>query len=275
MRIGSEGRRVTSHRSVSQVTQYERCPHAYYLQRIARVWEKPAAWTAQGTAFHAAIEAYELGHARTESDMLDEFRQVYAREIDRALEHTPNTDYWFDSWQGSGAEDIRRRYLIGLDQVQDYYDWRTGPGVGDVVWVSDDGTPGVEIRTEVDFDGVAMVGYIDLVLAVSRSADAVHVRDAKSGNRPGETFQLKVYGMSLEKVHGVEAVTGDYWLGKKSGRRRGPTKTTNLDQISESEVVDRIHAADEGIKAEKFDPRPDKSVCFVCSVRSSCQHSAS
>ena len=43
-------------RSVSQLNLYTRCPQAFKLSRIDKVWKKPAAWRAQGTSFHAVAE---------------------------------------------------------------------------------------------------------------------------------------------------------------------------------------------------------------------------
>ena len=262
---------TNEYRSVSQVTQYERCPYAYYLQRRKKAWEKPAAWTAQGTAFHSAIEAYEGGEATTAEEMADEYRKVYAGQINRLTADTPNLRFWFDSRQGGGESDIRRRYYLGLAQVQDYYDWRTGPGAEDVFWVTEDGRPGIELRFDSDFEGVKVRGYIDAIL--DTGDNTVRVRDAKSGNKPGDTFQLKTYGIALKREHGVEATTGDFWMGLKSGKHRGPTpkKPYDLTVVSESEVIDRFHAADEGIRAAKFDPKPDTSVCWSCSVQTSCE----
>lgn len=259
------------YRSVSQVTQYEKCPHAYYLQRRLRVWEKPAAWTAQGTAFHAAIEAYERGEAADVEEMKNVFREVYAREINRMTEVTPNMAFWFDSRQGHGENDVRRRYDIGLRQVRDYHQWRTGKGSGDVIWVSEDGTPGIELRFDADFRGVKVRGFIDQILDLGDGR--VHVRDAKSGNKPGEPFQLKVYGMALEQIHGVQAITGDFWMGEKAGKHRGPhpKKPVDLTGLSESEVIDRFHAVDEGIRDEQFDPKPGPN-CWSCPVQTSCKY---
>ena len=47
------------HRSVSQLQQYTKCPMAYKLSRIDKVWQRPAAWLIQGSAVHEAIEAWE------------------------------------------------------------------------------------------------------------------------------------------------------------------------------------------------------------------------
>lgn len=259
------------HRSPSQVTQYERCPYAYCLQRVRNVWEKPAAWTAQGTAFHSAIEAYERGQAVTAEDMETVFRDVYAAEIGRLAAVTPNMRYWFDSRQGSGEADVERRHRLGLAQVRDYYEWRSGEGAREVVWVAEDGTPGIELGFNADFEGVPVRGYIDLVV---EDRGRAFVRDAKSGNEPGDAFQLKTYAIALEDLYDVQVDAGDFWMGAKNGKHRGPTKPIDLASVPRASVIERYHAADVAIKAERFDPRPDRSVCWSCSVRSSCEYRA-
>ena len=52
-------------RSVSQAQLYlddlGGCAYRYYLSRVIRVWDRPAAWLPQGTAVHGAAEWWERG----------------------------------------------------------------------------------------------------------------------------------------------------------------------------------------------------------------------
>lgn len=44
------------HRSYSQLSTFQSCPHKYYLSKIVQLPERPAVYTAAGTAIHSAIE---------------------------------------------------------------------------------------------------------------------------------------------------------------------------------------------------------------------------
>src|SRR5690606_11056717 len=110
-----------------------------------------------------------------------------------------------------------------------------------------------------DLDGVRMRGYIDLVLQDL-------VRDVKTGALPGDTFQLAVYSVALEEQFGHKVSRGDYWMGK-SGK---PTMPYDLPNVSRQEIVYCVHAADEGIRAGEFDPKPSPDNCRRCTVATSC-----
>src|SRR5690606_40927541 len=77
----------------------------------------------------------------------------------------------------------------------------------EVIWVAEDGTPGIELGFDVDLDGVRVRGYIDQVLKAD-SDDSVRVRDVKTGAQPGDALQLKVYAVALEDTYDVRAPTG-------------------------------------------------------------------
>ena len=69
-----------------------------------------------------------------------------------------------------------------------------------------------------DFDGVMMKGFIDQITQWSKteglsiiweSGAPVKAWDLKTGQRPGDTVQLKVYAVALRKRYGVEVTEGD------------------------------------------------------------------
>lgn len=256
----------TAPRSVSQVNAWRRCSYAVYLERVKRVWQRPAAWLPQGTAVHKAAEEYERsGRLMPLDEAQDVFRESYAEEVNRYCEGTPNFDYWFASGPYKGEADIERRYGIGLGQVENYLNYYQGKGNREWIWTAPDGTKGIELPFEVDLDGITVRGYIDAVII--HPDHGLLVRDNKTGNKPGDDFQLKVYAVALETLYGVEAKTGDYWMG----RTGEPTKVPyDLTRITTDEVVEEFHKVDEEIKSEVFVPTDDKSKCDFCPVSSSC-----
>lgn len=259
---------MPSYRSVSQLKQYEQCPWAYKLARVDKVWERPAAWLSHGTAVHSAVEEYEKsGRELPLEKALDVFREEYAKGINEACQLTPNFNYWFSSGRYRGLEDTERRYDVGLEMVIRYYEW-AAKHPEESVWAAPDGVPAVEQEFNIDLDGVRVRGFIDQVIVVVRKDGRieVRVRDVKTGAMPGDAFQLKTYAVAVYDQYGEEISAGDYWMGK-TGKA---TRPYNLTTVSRQEVVDRFHAVDEGIKAERWDPKPGDH-CARCPVATSCE----
>lgn len=255
---------MAEHRSVSQLKQYERCPYSYKLARIDRVWQRPAAWTAQGSAVHKAIELTELqglGLEQAKRHFIDE----YCRQISTLTEVTPRFDYW--AWSGpyGGEVDIERRYRLGLEQIEKYFAWMDAHPE-EVIWLADDGTPGIELEFDIDLDGVRVRGVIDQVV---KDGDGLIARDVKTGRLPEDFVQLGVYSVALAKQFGATVSRGDFWMAK-SGKATYPY---DLSEYTESVVTQMFHELDRNIGAGLFPPRPQASKCRVCDVRSSCEFS--
>jgi putative RecB family exonuclease len=255
-----------SHRSVSQLKLYERCPYAYKLSRLDGVWQRPAAWLAQGSAVHEAAEMYERsGRTMTVEQAQDVFRESYATHINEACETTPNFRRWFASGPYGGELDIERRYGIGLEQVAKYIAWYDSHP-DEVIWVADDGTPGIEIGFDIDLDGVLVRGFID---AVIRHGDEIIVRDNKTGNSPGDDFQLGVYGVALAEQYGINPPTvGDYWMGR-TGK---PTVKYQIGDWTRERVSAKFAELEANIQAGRFEPDPEPSKCRFCDVSASCDY---
>lgn len=256
------------HRSVSQINQYTRCPYSYYLSRIEKAWQRPAAWLGQGSAVHEAAEAYEKAKVSGQSLTLDEaqdvFRESYMKHINEAADVTPNFEYWFASGPYQGETDIERRYLIGLEQVEKFINW-TESHPEEVIWIAPDGTPGIEIGFDIDLDGVWVRGFIDAVIV--HDGELI-VRDYKTGNQPGDDFQLGVYGVALREQYGVSPRIGDYWMGK-SGK---PTYPFRIDEWTRDRVAERFHELEERLKAGDFPALPDDKKCAFCDVAAACEY---
>lgn len=247
------------HRSVSQLNQYRRCPQAYKLARIDRVWQRPAAWLIQGSAVHESVDAWEKSEGTmTLFEAQDVYREAFARESAKYCEETPNFEYW--AWSGPyrADRDLERRFHLGLEQVERYIAWRT-THPEEQVWRTPEGKPASELEFDIDLDGVQVKGFIDLVLTDE-------VRDTKTGAVPGDVLQLGTYRVALAKQFGIEVNKGTYWMGK-SGK---PTFPYDLTEWTEERVSEEFHQLEEAIQAERFDPDPEPTKCRFCDVSASC-----
>ena len=256
------------HRSVSQLKLYQRCPHAFYLSRVVKVWSRPAAWLAQGSAVHEAAEAYERsGRTMTLEAMQDVFRESYSRHIEEACQVTPNFEFWFKSGPYGGELDIERRYNIGLEQCEKYIRWYENHPK-EVIWVAPDGTPGIELGFDIDLDGVQVRGFID---AVIDTPEGLIVRDNKTGNNPGDSFQLGVYAVALALMFDIrKPALADFWMGK-SGK---PTLPLDITEWTVERVTDDFKELERNIVAENFEAKPEGSKCMFCSVSWACEYRA-
>ena len=274
------------HRSVSQLKLYERCPYAYKLSRVDKVWQRPAAWLAQGSAVHEAAEAYERsGRTLTLEETQDVFRESYVKHINEACETTPDFSQWFASGPYGGELDTERRYGIGLEQTAKYLSWYDAHPE-EVIWVAPDGTPGIELGFDIDLDGVLVRGFIDAIientsdevlsydglgvhLGNPRSQPKLIVRDNKTGNHPGDDFQLAVYAVALQEMYGTFGpYWGDYWMGR-SGK---PTLLFDLRDWTRERVAEKFRELEDNIAAGRFDPDPEPSKCRFCDVSASCDY---
>lgn len=262
-------------RSVSQYNQYFRCRYSYYLARIKKVWRRPAAWLAQGTAVHAAAEEWERSERKMSlEDAQRVFSRVYDQEINASCAETPNLSFWFRSGPYAGATDVERRYGIGLEQTEKYLRWYENHPE-EVIWYHEPGKPAVELEFSIEIDispdgeepdEVTLRGFVDAVVDID---GGLVVRDNKTGKQPGDDFQLGVYALAVDKTYDVEAPgTGDYWMGG-SGK---PTYPYDLSVWDERSIAGEFLKLETGLRAGDFEPDPEPSKCRFCDVASSCEY---
>ena len=254
---------MADHRSVSQHNTYNQCAYRYKLERLDRVWQRPASWLSQGTAVHAALEAWERsGRTMTIEEAQEVFKEEYAKANDEMMEITPNLDYWFASGPYKGAVDMERRFGIGLGQVADLIGWYD-KHPEEKVWVTPDGTPAIELEYNVELGGVPVRGFIDLIM---ETPDGLVVRDIKTGNKPGDEFQLATYAAAMKQMYDVEIKTGDYFMGR-TGKPTVPYDLTEEIPL----VPEKYKDMNAKVEAGEFPADPDPKKCNFCGVRTSCE----
>lgn len=254
---------MVKHRSVSQHNTYVRCPYSYKLQRIDKVWQRPASWLSQGLGVHVAMEEWERsGRTLSREQLVEIYQEEFIRSVNEQAETTPNFDYWFGSGPYSGPVDIERRFAIGEQQLMDLLDYCER--VPDKVWTAPDDAPAIELKFEVELGGVQVVGFIDQIV---ETPNGLHVRDIKTGSKPGDTFQLATYSEAVRILYGEVIEYGDYFMGK-TGK---PTKPVFISDRDRADVHRAFEELEENIQAERFDPKPSRNTCTMCSVKTSCE----
>lgn len=255
---------MSEHRSFSQLSTYEKCPYRYYLERVEKVWQKPAAWLPMGTAVHYACEKWELSGRHAPDVVIKAwFQESYWEATNKYLEETPNTAHWEASGPFKGPEDITRRFEVGQEHVIRYAEYYRKHRT-EIPWVTPDGTPAIELPFDFELGGVPIRGFIDAVINVDGE---LIVRDTKSGRQPGDDKQLKIYALAIENIGGPTVALGDYFM-TRTGK---PTFPYDLLQVTKQEMTNRFIQLDLSIKAGEFPPNPGDE-CARCSVKLSCEY---
>ena len=256
-------------RSWSQLEQYTACPYSYYLERIEKVWSRPAAWFPMGTAVHSVAEAYERsGRKMSRVVAKAVFKETYADETNEYLDETPNAVFWHSSGRYRGPEDIIRRYGVGLEHVDRYIDYCEAHPQERIA-VRSDGEPALELYFEIDLDGVTVRGYLDQ--AVQIDANKIKARDIKTGANPGKPMQLSIYDIALEEMFpGMLIEPGDFLMTRAKTKAKPVAFTVEAsERFGRNEVSDRFNDMEESLKAENFEPKPGPD-CRQCGVNNSC-----
>jgi putative RecB family exonuclease len=250
---------------VSRLTSIARCGLAFELERVEKQPPLPAGWTIGGIAVHEAADAWEKsGRTMFPAVAQEVFRDAWRREIAKADERYPERSKWLVGGRKKVQTDLEDRYVGGLAQVENYIkynqeDTRLKP------YVLPDGSPAAEVGFEIEFEGVTVRGYIDLILRDVQTG-AILVRDIKTGSKaPSVPFQLIVYREAVNEIFGEDVTWGDFFM-TKDAKPTSPIDLTNLDL----ELVKRwFHRAVEMEEQRLFLPNPGDA-CRTCSVSPHC-----
>lgn len=223
----------------------------------------------QGTAVHAVLEEWERrgsdGVAMTLEEAKDMFRDEYAKGVGELCETTPNFEWWFWSGPYNGERDVQRRYEIGLEQIEKFVAWRESEG--QFIWITPDKRRAIELEFAIELDGIIVRGFIDAVVVVD---GRLRVRDYKTGNSPGDDFQLGVYSVAIEEMFGVKPESGDYFMVGKKGAKPRISGPYDLSRWTRDEVAARFREVEDRIQAGDFEPDPEPGKCGFCDVNYHC-----
>lgn len=250
-------------RSVSQWKSYSRCPEAFRLERMVspRPPEAPAAWTALGSAFHEAYEAWELDSRRV--PLATFFDHSYELQIDALKLKQPDFGQWMKRPNVKTVErDIELYAEIGRKQAEAYQEHCEIAGW--TLFELPNELPALEVSFEIDFDGVVVRGTIDSILEWPDGR--VSVRDLKTGNAEEDYRQLGVYRYVAVEQFGLDLQWGEYYFTK----RGVSSEWQDLKRYSRAYLSEAFAELERGISNRVFLPRPS-SACGMCGVKPWCR----
>ena len=245
----------TRPRSWSQLSSWEQCPKAFYLERILQVWQRPAAWFSTGNAVHKAVELLET-EGLDEQATLAAAQRVYREDVNERLVETPNPDAWSASGRYKGSSDIPRRYEKLPEHLDNYRAMRAKlPPIIELT-----GKPAVEEELSIQLDGVVVHGFADQI------REGLMV-DVKAGSTvPKDTSQLRLYAMAVED-QGGPVIEKAVFLMTATGRVLEYAFADG--EVTPDQIARRFKTMDDAVKHSDFDPTPGDQ-CRRCSVWASC-----
>lgn len=259
---GSSGER--QHRSVSQLNKYSGCSEEYRLSYVDKTNNhRPAAWLAQGTAFHVVVDEWENSGRSAQFDIGERYTVVYDQEIAAMKTHQPDLTKWLHGPRTKTEDDISARRIKGLEQLQSYVDYAEQEDFA--IIDIDDFTLASEVPFEIEIGGILVKGAID---QIRRLPDGVGIVDLKTGNREAGKLQLGVYKLAVEKIFKWPVVQASFFYAKD--RKIVSLTQEELDKYNDSYLSELFQTLEVGISNRVFLPNPSAS-CSLCPVRDNCR----
>jgi hypothetical protein len=257
--------------SVSQLGTYAGCGQAWKLEKVDRVPQRQAGWFIQGSAVHAAIEAYERsGRALYVDEAQESYLWHWDNELAQARVKQPSDSMFMKGGKKSVQKDLEDRKELGLTQVAEYISENPVDGL----WAPFEIAPdqySVEVGFEIDFSAtyptsdVVVRGYIDCIKE-NRQTGEWRIEDWKTGTKtPSDPYQMMTYAIACGSVFRVQPASLGWWMCKD--REFVPF---DMSAFNYADVSSWYHQLSRGAENEVFLPNPKD--CFVCGSKPYCRY---
>ena len=262
--VESAGESPRRHRSLSQLSKYASCSEDYRLSYVDKVpQDAPAAWLAQGTAFHVAVQGWEESGRSPLFDIGQVYVVSYDQQIEEFKAKQPDLNKWLRGPRTATADDIRARREKGITQLQNYVDYAENNNF--VIAYVDDFNMAVEVDFEIEIGGVLVKGAIDQIL---EHPDGFEVRDLKTGNRASGMLQVALYVLVVEKIFKWPVNKASYYYAKDN--KLVTMSRKELDRYDEAYLGELFRTLERGIDNQVFIPNPGGH-CMLCPVKKYCR----
>ena len=228
--------------SYSAIAAYRDCPRQYWYRHVQRLPAPQSAEAVHGVVLHEAL--------RRAGDESQNGKPISAARLKKILA---------DVWSATAFPDVRRAATfqrIGATQLEAY---RKGGGF--------DVAPAyLEHPFSVAVDGWALRGVID---RIDRTAEGWRIVDYKSGRpiaRRRRDLQVALYALGARAALGLSPVELEI-VYLSSGES---IAVTHVDRQVAEATAEGAEVAD-GIRAGRFESRPERRRCRICPYRLACE----
>jgi DNA helicase-2/ATP-dependent DNA helicase PcrA len=244
-----EGGREEVTLSFSSIAAYRECPRQHWFRYRLRLPAAPAVEAQFGTILHLVL--MRAGRLRGQG-----------REVGGGLLR----DLYQEAWESVGLTEPRRRPAL------EALGWRLLEGFHQAGGL--DATPWLlEAPFTASVDGWSLRGIID---RVDEAPPRWRIIDYKTGRPQPESrlrrdLQLALYALGARSLPGIDAAEPLELeiVYLRDGHRRVLEATSELVEQARR-IGDEVA---EGVRAGRFEPRPDRRRCSLCAYRLACDAS--
>ncbi|ETP21663.1 hypothetical protein F441_04888 [Phytophthora nicotianae CJ01A1] len=283
-----------SHLSYSQISEYLRCPHRYYLGRIMKLDGDVSASMMFGRALHEGIAAFakSLSTTQVNGEVTQEMETHAASEAEETFMRA-----WVGDGYGLFTSKEQASFLLerGMMALWEFIETHYGDvQLKEIVHVEKD------FSFHVPEANVELRGVWDRIDRVSsRTGDGSSsfvIKEFKSNMGGAErnmrkladdSLQLKMYMYAFRKVFGeapygakLQQIGGNYNEASKPSRRRisragnDDNGFVHFSEEAAQEAVDAIVEVALGLRRGDFEPKPSFVECAFCPYAGSACHFA-
>lgn len=137
-------------------------------------------------------------------------------------------DEWFWAGRTKPADAIEQWYQRGPDCVQAFIDWYEASDYE--IWIAPDGRPAIELELKVNFGGIEVIQYVDLILVNSLGLLVIDTKSGSTGydamKRIRARQQPGFYACGVELAYGPEyrPLYGAHFMARGFGPKNGPKR---------------------------------------------------
>ncbi|CAI5730698.1 unnamed protein product [Hyaloperonospora brassicae] len=284
-----------SHLSYSQIAEYMRCPHRYYLGRVMKLSGDVTTPMMFGRALHEGVAAFakSLAVSQTNGKDLHEVKTLAAVEAEKAF---------LQSWPGDGhglfSSNEQSLFLFdrGVMALRDFIETHDSDTQLEEILHVEQAFSFYVPKASVDLRGVW--DRIDRVSNPDDDGSSVCVVKEFKSNMSGtgrnmskladESLQLKMYMYAFSKVFGeapygakLQQIGGQPSSITSRSRKVGDGKAGTYDdgfvlfsEKAAQEAEDAIVEVASGLRRGDFTPKPSYAECAFCPYAESACHFA-
>ncbi|KDO29099.1 hypothetical protein SPRG_06155 [Saprolegnia parasitica CBS 223.65] len=245
------------HLSFSQIDEYMRCPHRYYLSRVLGLEPKANSSMVYGRSLHEAIATYAsvAPHASASEDALAAFAKAWTPGSCRSLAEERMLQA-----QGAAAlrsfiayEADRTSYIECIEQEFEFH------------------VPEANVLFRGVWDRVERRAEDDVFIVEFKSNLADAARDNQ--RLADESLQLKLYMLAYHRLTGTPPKGAVLRSLETSHGRNAPGVVAHSVETDDA-ALSAIQVTARAIRARSFDATPSFLGCAFCAFRDICEKKA-